>query len=182
MKAEVFYLQTQGEQRGPYTVQQIDHLLNSGIIGPDAIFWREGMEEWLPVTDLVALRKPVRRWIKPAIAGAFLLVVLLLGKVLGPTIRIGWKEANQHEFTETAAYWRARDVIRHQAVPPGALVEFAPAAEAHVTLQPPLGAEVQVKGTLTDLQGATREARWSVGLGYDQRLKQWTGLTVKEEN
>src|SRR5580700_2531636 len=103
---EIFYLHIDGEQRGPYTVPQIDHLLNSGLIEVETLFWREGLEQWQPVTNLVALRKPVRRWLKPAFAAGFLLILLLLGRVFWPIVRVGWQEANQRDYTAAAAYWR----------------------------------------------------------------------------
>ena len=148
---EVFYLHIQGEQRGPYTVPQIDHLLNSGLIQAETLFWREGLEQWQPVTDLVALRKPVRRWLKPAIAAGFLVVLALLTRLFGPTVREGWREANEHDFTAEAAYWRARDAVRHSGLPPEMLVDFRSFQPAQVRLQPPDGAEVAVRGSLTEL-------------------------------
>jgi GYF domain 2 len=177
---EVFYLHIQGEQRGPYTVPQIDHLLNSGLIQAETLFWREGLEQWLPVTNLVALRKAPRRWIKPAIAAGFLLVFALLFRLFGPIVREGWREANQHEYTASGAYWRARDAVRHAAVPSGSLVEFSSFAAARTQLQPPAAAEVLVRGSLVDAHGVSRSAAWTVQMRYDARLKEWTGLSVKE--
>ena len=55
---EIFYLHLEGEQRGPYTAPQIDHLLNSGLIAEETLYWREGLEQWQPVTSLVKLRRP----------------------------------------------------------------------------------------------------------------------------
>ena len=81
---EIFYLHIQGEQRGPYTVKQVDHLLNSGLDRPETLFWRDGMEQWQPVTDLVKLRKRANPWIKPAIALGVALVILALLRVFGP--------------------------------------------------------------------------------------------------
>ena len=56
LSPEVFYLHIQGEQRGPYTIPQIDHLLNSGLIAEETLYWREGLDQWQPVTSLVRLR------------------------------------------------------------------------------------------------------------------------------
>ena len=50
---EVFYLHINGEQRGPYTVQHIDHLLNSGLIAEETLFWREGLEQWQPTRSML---------------------------------------------------------------------------------------------------------------------------------
>ena len=46
---EVFYLHIHGEQLGPYTVPQIDHLLNTGLIAEETLYWCEGLEQWAPV-------------------------------------------------------------------------------------------------------------------------------------
>ena len=180
MNPEVFYLHIRGEQRGPYTIPQIDHLLNSGLIDVDTMFWREGLEQWQPVTNLVTLRKRARRWLLPAIGAGILVVLLILARIFGPTVRVGWREANQNTFTESAAYWRARDIVRHHALPEGSIVEFAPFSAAHVRLQPPSDAETVLHGTLMDPQGASRSASWDVTLSYDPHLKVWTGVTVKE--
>jgi hypothetical protein len=177
---EVFYLHIQGEQRGPYTVPQIDHLLNSGLIQEETLFWREGLDQWQPVTDLVALRKPKRRWVLPAIAAGFLLVLALLTRLFGPTIREGWREANAHDFTSDSAYWRARDMIRHGSVPPGTLLEFAPESTAQIQLEQPGSARVFLRGTAVDAHGAARDTGWEVELKYDEQLKEWSGVTVKE--
>src|SRR6188768_48680 len=71
---EVFYLHINGEQRGPYTIQHIDHLLNSGLIQETAMFWREGLEQWQPVTNLVAVRTKKRSRIRPAMVVGVLVV------------------------------------------------------------------------------------------------------------
>src|SRR6478752_4336503 len=73
---EVFYLHINGEQRGPYTIQHIDHLLNSGLISETATFWREGLEQWQPVTNLVAVRRAKKGVVRPAVVVG---VVVLLG-------------------------------------------------------------------------------------------------------
>ncbi len=159
---------------------QIDHLLNSGLIQEETLFWREGLEQWQPVTNLVALRKPARRWIKWAIAAGLLFILLLLGRLFGPIAREGRREANQHDFTPQAAYWRARDAIRHSGLPPEMLVDFSSFQTAQVRLHPPDGAEVAVRGSLTGPHGKARGAIWNVVLRYDPRLKEWTGLSVKE--
>lgn len=177
---EVFYLHIRGEQRGPYTVSQIDHLLNSGLIDTEVMFWREGLEQWQPVTNLVALRKKPRRWVVPGLFGAFLLFLLILHEVFGSTIRVGWKEAAQPEYTDGAAYWRARDFVRHGAVPSGSLVEFESMSLAQITLNPPSDATVILHGSLVDRRGELHPARWSVRLHYDIRLREWNAICPPE--
>ena len=177
---EVFYLHIQGEQRGPYTIGHIDHLLNSGLIAEETLFWREGLEEWQPVTNLVARRHPKNRWRAIAIAGgvAFALAVLL--RFFGPITVDGWRETNQHEFTTKAAYWRARDVVRNQALPRGGLVAFQGEEAAQSTLVGDAGAKVLVLGKITEVSGQVRPAAWSVELRYDREIAEWVGVKAQE--
>lgn len=172
---EVFFLHLQGEQRGPYTIFQIDHLLNSGLIAQETLYWREGLDQWQPVTELVVLRKPANPWIKPAIILAVTLVVAALAQFFGPIAIAGWREVNQHEFTEKAAYWRARGVVRSGAVPAGSLVDFDRLSKAKVSLTPPDAATVLLRGELTDRKGNTAPVVWRVPMQFDVRTGEWTG-------
>ena len=177
MNPEVFYIHTHGEQRGPYTLPQIDHLLNSGLINEDTLFWREGLEQWQPVTSLVVRKKkPGVRWRKPAIVlGSLLLIFGLLARVFGPITLQGWRETNQHDFTAEAAYWRARGVVRSSTLPEGTLVEFAPFEQGAVQLNGATTAKVMVRGEVTDAAGATRAATWNVDMVFDPAKREWTG-------
>src|SRR6218665_1420739 len=112
LSPEVFYLHIQGEQRGPYTIPQIDHLLNSGLIAEETLYWREGLDQWQPVTSLVRLRRKANPWIKPLLTLGVLIVLALILQFFGSVVVIGWRETNQHEYTSNAAYWRARSVVR----------------------------------------------------------------------
>jgi hypothetical protein len=179
---EDFHLQVQGERRGPYTLRQIDHMLNSGLIPSDALFLREGMEEWQPVTDLVAIRQPVSHWKSRAVLAGLALVLLLLARFFGPTVLEGWRETAQKEFTQRAAYWSAREAVRRQALAPGALVKFDRFSNSHVVLQPePTAAVVQLAGEVIDKNGNPRKAFWEVALAYSATLKKWTSGGVKEQ-
>lgn len=180
MNPEVFFLHIQGEQRGPYTIPQIDHLLNSGLIQEDAMFWREGLEQWQPVTNLVAKRKPVKRWIKPAIAAGILVVLAIPAQLFLPVIKDGWKESSQTAYTESAAYWRSRDFIRRRAVPKGDIIEFAPFKNCRAELTPPDKATAWVKGTIIDSKGRSQPGEWEVELEFDARSKGWIGHSLKE--
>ena len=176
---EIFYLHIQGEQRGPYTVPQIDHLLNSGLIAAETLYWREGLDQWQPVTDLVALRKRANPWIKPGIALGVALIFLALLRVFGPIVLMGWHEANQHEYTARAAYWRARETVRNHNLPPGALVEFAPFENATVQLAPPARADVILRAEVSGADGGTQFASWRVEMKYDDQSREWTGGAVQ---
>ncbi len=182
MNPEVFYLHIAGEQRGPYTIPQIDHLLNSGLISEDALYWREGMEQWQPVTNVVRLRRPTRKrsWTRRVVFAVLLVVALLLGRIFGPVAMDGWRENAQYEYTPRAAYWRARDIVRREAAPPGAAIAFAPLKKARVQLaEPPTGATVWLPAEVAAARGM-RPAAWEVQLKYDPKLKQWSGVSVKQ--
>ena len=180
VSSEVFYLLLQGEQRGPYTVKQIDHQLNSGLIGEDTTYWREGMEEWQPVTNLVALRRRKKRWKVRGSVVAAIVVLLFLGRFFGPTALEGWREMAQYEFTERAAYWKAREAVRREALPKGALVRFSSFASASAVLEPSgFGANVELHGELTGSDGKAQPMIWKVVMAYDPKFKQWTAQRVE---
>ena len=172
---EVFYVHVQGEQRGPYTIPQIDHMLNSGLIERETLYWREGMEQWQPVTELVIVRVVPNPWIKPAMGAAVLLVLAILGRMFGPITLEGWRETNQHAYTAPAAYWRARDVVRNTALPKGSLVVFGEIERAQVALQAADGAVVTVRGEVTGANGKTAERGWRVPMKFNAKTREWTG-------
>ncbi len=175
---EVFYLHIQGEQRGPYTIPQIDHLLNSGLIAEETLYWREGLEQWQPVTTLVRLRRKVNPWTRPLLVLGILLLLAAILQFFGSVILTGWRETNQHEYTESAAYWRARSIVRNGALPEGALVQFQALPTAQVRLQPPAAATVIVRGEVTLRSGETHDSAWSVPMTFEPQAREWTGGPV----
>jgi hypothetical protein len=179
---EVFYLHLCGEQRGPYTIPQIDHLLNSGLIAEETLFWREGLEQWQPITDLVAKRKVPNRWRHAAIALAILTPLAVLAWIFGPTFLEAWNEATATTFTLEDAYWHARDLVRHEALPPGGLVRFEKFASAGVELMKDDAANVQLRGQLSLPKVAPRTVAWRVHLQYDRTKGEWTNGVVQEDS
>ena len=178
---EVFYLHINGEQRGPYTVRHIDHLLNSGLITEDALFWREGLEQWQPVTDLVARRQPKKQWRRTALVGGIAaILILVLLRLFLPITLDGWREINQREFTERAAYWRARGVVRNQCVPEGGVVSFSKYPAAKVELREANQARVILPGELTLARSPTRTAAWQVDLRFDRERSEWSAVHAHE--
>jgi len=176
---EIFYLHIQGKQRGPYTIPQIDHLVNSGLIAQETLYWREGLDQWQPVTELVALRKRGNPWIKPGIALGAALIFLALLRVFGPIALMGWHEANQHDYTAQAAYWRARETVRNHNLAPGFLVEFAPFEKATVRLSPPALADVVLRAEMSAAEGGMQAASWRVTMKYDSESREWTGGDIQ---
>jgi len=45
------YLAQGGQQTGPYTVSQIQAMLQLGSIGEDALYWTEGMADWQNISE-----------------------------------------------------------------------------------------------------------------------------------
>jgi hypothetical protein len=172
---ECFYLHLAGAQQGPYTIPQIDHLLNSGLIGVETLYWREGLDQWQPVTSLVAVRKKPQRWIIPTIVGGVLLTGALLVHIFGPVLVDGWQEANQHTFTPSAAYWRSRDVVRTSEAANGTLVEFADFSQAEATLEPPDLARVRLRGTVVTADRMPVPMIWDIPMRFNAESAEWTG-------
>ncbi len=177
---EVFYVHVRGEQRGPYTLRQIDHQLNSGLIEMETLYWREGMDQWQPVTDLVIVRHKANPWIKPGIALGVVLSVMVLVRMFGPITMEGWRETNQHAYTPAGAYWRARGVVRAGALPKGSVVAFAGLSKAQVEMRPPNAAWVIVRGDVTKSNGQTLRAAWRVPMRFDTKAGEWAGGPAQE--
>ena len=177
---EVFYLHIHGEQLGPYTVPQIDHLLNTGLIAEETLYWCEGLDQWAPVVSLVPKRVTVRSWGK-ILAGLVAAAALGLAcAFFGPVILDGWREASQHEYTARAAYWRAREVIRNRSVPSGSLVNFSRFSQSKVELLPRGGAAVALRGELIDARGAVEPMVWYVDMRFDEQRAEWSGAPAAE--
>lgn len=178
--SEIFYLHLHGEQRGPYTVPQIDHLLNSGLIGEETLYWCEGLDQWAPVTSLVPKRETKRSWRKLVVTALVLVAFAVPALFFGPVVVDGWREVNQRDYSAQAAYWRARDLVRNQVLPKGAPVHFAPFAAEAAVLQPPGGATVDLQAEIIDSGGKVRSAAWVVHLQFDSQQAEWSGLRPVE--
>ena len=50
-----WYIISDGEKKGPYNEAQLRNLLAIGTIDSDTRIWREGMDRWLPVEQVVEL-------------------------------------------------------------------------------------------------------------------------------
>ena len=177
---EVFYLHIQGKQQGPYTIPQIDHLLNSGLIAEETLYWREGLEQWQPVTTLVPLRRKANPWRKRLIQMGVAVIVLGVLQFFGSQVVLGWRETNQHEYTVHGAYWRARNIVRTDGLPEGAIVQFRGFSKAQVELQPPQGASVVLEGDVTLSSRETRVMAWSVPMTFDAHNAEWSGGPPQE--
>ncbi len=177
MQAEVFHIHHQGEQRGPYTSQQVNHLHKCGYIDDDTLYWREGMEQWQPVTDIVERRQRRNRviiWgVVFGIAASIALFVWLFGGVTAE----GWKELTSGEFNEESAWWRARGLVRAQLAS-GESVTFDDMNSAQITLHDHEGAVVVLGGTLLKSRAHTS---WRVRLRYDEDRGLWMPAQREEK-
>ena len=177
---EIFYLHIHGEQRGPYSIPQIDHLLNSGLIAEETLYWREGLDQWQPVTSLITLRRKRNPWMKRMLMLGVLLAVGAVVYFFGSIAIVGWRETDQHEFTERAAYWRARGIVRTSALAPGTLVQFRDLAGGQVELRPPDAATVTVQGEISLAEGEHRTVVWRVPMKFDPEAREWNGGPATE--
>lgn len=174
MSQERYFLYLHGTQRGPYTVSQIGHMVNSGIVHSEAMFWCEGLEQWQPVTQLIVPKEEVKR--RRLNIGAGTLAVFGVGVLLlwlfYPMLREGWHEQHQVEKDASAAYWRARGVLR-ETLGWFSGAHFRDFDPGKVTLHDGEHASVELEAQIAPLFGASHQTRWKVDLKYDTRLRMW---------
>jgi len=172
---EEYFIKVLGEQKGPYTFPQLKQLYEKNLIPEDTLYWQDGMEEWLGVSDLCGAkrRNRLRRLKQLRVTGIVLLatVALLLG-YCGPVLKEGWREMNDRDLTQQGAYWRARGFVREDVKEQDASVAFDQYSAAVVTLT---GTEVTVilPGTLFAKDGAGSKMTWKVEMQYDGEKREW---------
>jgi hypothetical protein len=172
MQAEVFHIHHQGEQRGPYTAKQVNHLYRSGFIDDDTLYWREGMEQWQPVTEIVERRRKRNRLVFWTTLAALVTGSALLWSVFGTVTLERWREMTSGEFTEESAWWRARGLVRAQ-LPDGHGVQFDDFSGAQVTLIGSDSATVVLGGMLEGSSGDPAHAAWRVRLHFERNQGAW---------
>jgi len=172
MQAEVFFLYHNGEQRGPYTAKQVNHLHRCNFIDDDTLYWREGLDQWQPVGQIVLRRRRRNRLLLWSIALGLLAAIGLFLLLFGPVTMDAWRELTSGDFTEESAWWRARGLVRDQ-LPKGSIIRFDPFPSAQATLRSPDHAAVILTGTLTDSSGKTEHGAWRVMLRYENDRGTW---------
>jgi len=176
MQAEVFYIYHLGEQRGPYTVRQVNHLYKCDFIDDDTLYWREGMEQWAPVTQIVARRRKGMRFARWGVWLGVLGALVALVMFFGPVTVEAWREMSSGSYEPEDAYWRARAMVR-EAVGKSAPVRFDPLDAASVEMEPPARAVVTLSGTVSDASG-DRRAKWRVRLVHVKEQQEWIAEPV----
>jgi hypothetical protein len=172
---EEYFIHVGGEQKGPYTFPQLKRLYETNLIPEETLYWRDGMEQLEPVSDLCGRRRRSRlRHLKQLrIAGAALVVaVVLVTAYCVPVVKDGWREANERDQTAESAYWRARGFVREDVKRQDESVAFAPFSAASVILSG-TEATVVLPGTVFGRDGAARQISWKVLIGYDLARREW---------
>lgn len=174
MPRERYFLYIDGTQRGPYTVAQIDHMVNNAIVSPDSMFWCEGLDQWQPVSQLIVPKVEItKRRIR---VSARVLFAAFAGCVavwlLWPLIHQGWREQHQIELTQEAAYWRARGVLRDTFGNFTSII-FEPFDASKVRLHDGQRAAVELSAQTKRFGSVPMQGRWLVELEYDTRLSEW---------
>ena len=179
MQAEVFFIYHNGEQRGPYTAAQLNHLHRCGFIDDDTLYWREGLDQWQPVGQVVLRRKRRNRRLFWYILLGGLAAIVFFVKLFGHVTADRWRELTSGDLTGESAWWRARGLIRDQ-LPKCTDVRFDPFSSARVTIQEKVNAAVILGGTLTQSSGATEHGAWRVMLRYDENRGVWAAAPKPE--
>jgi hypothetical protein len=172
MQAEVFYIYHLGEQRGPYTMKQVNHLYRSSFIDDDTLYWREGMEQWQPVTEIVQRRRRRRRLAGWGILAAVLAAVALLTWLFGDVTMSAWREMTSGDYTEESAWWRARGLVRTQ-LEGSEHVDFEPLSSAVVKLHGDHDATVVLAGYVSAKGTPPARHAWRVRMHYDPLRAEW---------
>jgi len=172
---EEYFIKVYGEQKGPYTFPQLKRMYETNLIPGEALYWQDGMEQWLAVADLCrATRLDRLRHVKQLrVAGIAMLatVVLVLG-YCGRVLGDGWREMNDRDWTPRGAYWKARGFVREEVKRQDASVAFEPYVAANVDFTGS-DATVILPGTLFGKDGTGSKMTWKVALVYDFGKKEW---------
>lgn len=104
---EHYYLEVDGQLRGPYTIPQLKHMVTSGIVQRTARYWMEGMEENRPVEELFT--PPRRRWGRTVFRVALWLTLLLAAVLCFLFTAAGepeswWESSGVGEFVRKTIY------------------------------------------------------------------------------
>lgn len=172
MQAEVFYIYHLGEQRGPYTMKQVNHLYRSTFIDDDTLYWREGMEQWQPVTEIVQRRRRKKRLTFWIVLLSIVAAIGLLAWMFGGVTMSAWHEMTSGEYTQESAWWRARGLVRGQLADKEH-VEFEPFDPAVVTLHEDHGATVVLAGYLQGAEGPATRRAWRVRMRFEPLRSEW---------
>lgn len=172
---EEYFINVQGEQKGPYTFPQLKRLYDKNLIPEETLYWQDGMDQWLAVSDICGEKKRDRlRHLKQLrVVGMVLAAAIaLVTAYCAPVLKDGWREMNDRDLTQEGGYWKARGFVREEVKEQDANVAFEPYNTASVALT---GTEATVilQGTLFAKDGAASKTKWKVAMQYDTGRKEW---------
>lgn len=64
--ARTWYAVLQGRQTGPFSMGEMASMASEGSISSGTYVWKQGMEDWLPVSSVAELARIFEDHIKPA--------------------------------------------------------------------------------------------------------------------
>jgi hypothetical protein len=173
--SEEYLINVQGEQKGPYTFPQLKRLYDKTLIPEETLYWQDGMEEWLPVSDLCRTKRRdhLRHLKQLRVTGIVLAAtVVLVLAYCAPVLKDGWREMNDRDWTQEGAYWKARGFVREEVKDQDASVAFEPYRTAGAILTG-TAATVVLPGTLFGKDGTATKMTWKVEMGYDVDRREW---------
>lgn len=50
---DAFYIVGNGENRGPFTLRQLQSMWNTGVVTAKTLYWQEGFDEWYPLSTML---------------------------------------------------------------------------------------------------------------------------------
>jgi GYF domain 2 len=186
MFREAYYVRILGEQKGPYTFIELRRLYEHGFFPEEALFWEDGMEQWLPVSELCGppLREKKRRArVRLIVRGTVAAALLILLAAFAPVAIDGWREAAQHpKFDAPAAYWRARGFVRGELKKQNANVYFERFNARRVSLdEKNRAAEVTLPCIVYPKGKPNRNTAWRATVRFDSAQRQWSVVAAREE-
>jgi len=174
--SEEYFIHVQGEQKGPYTFPQLKRLYEKNLIPEETLYWRDGMEQMEPVSDLCGTRRRVRllHLKQLRVTGIVLVAAVALATAYcTPVLKDGWREVNDRDQTQEGAYWKARGFVREALrAQQDAGVAFEPYGAASVNLTG-TQAMVILPGTLFGKSGTTQKLSWKAAIQYDAARREW---------
>jgi hypothetical protein len=156
-------------------------MYDNNLIPEETLYWRDGMEQLEPVSDLcgASKRDRQRRMRRLRITGAVLVMAVALATAwCAPMLKDGWREMNDADQTQEGAYWRARGFVREAEKARDVSVAFEPYMAATVTITG-TAATVLLPSTLFDKDGSGTKRTWKVTIQYDADRKEWRLPAVK---
>jgi len=180
---EEYYIHIEGKQKGPYSYPQLKHLYDKSLIAEETLYWREGLDQWQPLSDLIGLPLPKqiqkRRRAGLLLLGA-LLVIACFVAYLAPMLADGWREANQDELTAEAAYWKARGFVRDEIRKQNATVAFDDFSPEQVVFAGERSANVTLPGKVFPRTGTSAAKVWRLALEFRSAQREWHLVKAEE--